>query len=172
MTLVTGKSKPRSSSAAFSLIEIVLVIALMSVAAGVVIANFVAFSDRGSETSPKDTLQAAIRAARFQAASQRQIISLYFDQEEAALVTSSGDSFSLSDDFGKEGRAEIRFYLVPPAEGLDPFPDPERSELETPVVNFAPDRSANPFVAEIDLGSGNNERIVYDPFSSLVRSQK
>lgn len=171
MTLATGRRiKQRPTNAAFSLIEIVLVIALMAMAAGVVIANFVAFADRGEETSPDETLRTAIRTARFQAASSRELTTLQFDKENGALILSSGDSFELNEDFSKNGPGEIRFYLVPPAEGLAPFPDAERTDLETNAVSFAPDRSSSPFVAEIDTGSGNAERFVFDPFSSLVRS--
>ena len=172
MTLAIGRSKPRSTNAAFTLIEIVLVIALMAVAAGVVITNFVAFADRGEETSPQEVLRAAINAARFQAASQRQVTSLQFDKEAGALTLSSGDSFELNADFSKDGRGEIRFFLVPPAKGLAPFPSPETTSLETKAIAFAPDRSSSPFVAEIYTGSGNAERLVFDPFSSLVRSQE
>jgi general secretion pathway protein H len=175
MTLATGRNKPprlRSDRSAFTLIEIVLVIALMAVAASVVIANFVAFADRGQESSPEETLHAAIRSARFQAASERIPATLRFDKETGTLIISSGESFPLNTDFGKDGRGEIRFYLVPPAEGMAPFPDAERSQLETKEISFAPDRSSSPFVAEIDSGSGSPERLVFDPFSSLVRSPK
>lgn len=172
MTLATGKNKRQPANAAFTLIEIVLVIALMAVAAGIVIANFVAFADRGEETSPVETLHSAIRSARFHAASSRQLTTLQFDKENGQLVLSSGDSFPLNEDFGQDGPGEINFYLVPPAEGLAPFPDPESSDLETSAVSFAPDRSSSPFVVEIDTGSGNAERLVFDPFSSLVRSSE
>lgn len=172
MTLATGRNKRRPASAAFTLVEIVLVIALMAMAASVVIANFVAFADRGEETSPEETLRAAIRSARFHAGSSRQITTLRFDKENGQLLVSSGEEFKLNDDFGKGGPGEINFYLVPPAEGLAPFPEAERSDLETSSVSFAPDRSSSPFVAEIDTGRGNAERLVFDPFSSLVRSSK
>lgn len=170
MTLAIGKTKARASCAAFTLIEIVLVIALIAVASSVVIANFVAFADRGEEVSPEETLRSAIRSARFHAASERRITTIRFDKEAGALALSSGEIFSLNDDFGNEGRGEIRFYLVPPAEGLRPFPDPDRTRMETVEIAFAPDRSSSPFVVEIDSGSGNAERLVFDPFSSLVRS--
>jgi len=162
--------RPTSPAQAFTLIEIVLVIALMAVAASVVIANFVAFADRGDEVSPEETLRAAIRSARFQAASQRTITHLSYDKENGALVISDGESFPLNTDFSKDGRGEIRFYLVPPASGMSPFPEAARSQLATSEVRFAPDRSSSPFVAEIDSGQGTPQRLVFDPFSSLVRS--
>lgn len=172
MTLATGITKPRPANAAFTIIEIVLVVALMAVAAGIVIANFAAFADRGENISARETLISAIRTARFEAASQRQLTSLQYDKENGALILSSGSSFQLSEDYGEDGRGDIRFYLVPPAEGLAPFPDPERTNLETKAVAFSPDRSSSPFVVEIDSGSGTPERLVFDPFSSLVRSSE
>lgn len=172
MTLATGATKRPRSAQAFTLIEIVLVIALMAVAASVVIANFVAFAERGNESSPEETLRSAIRAARFQAASERHITTLSYHKDSGALVIHGGERFPLNADFGKEGRGEIRFYLVPPAEGMGPFPDARQSTQETRELRFAPDRSSSPFVAEIDSGHGSPQRLVFDPFSSLVRSAK
>jgi prepilin-type N-terminal cleavage/methylation domain-containing protein len=169
MTLAIGKTEAGASRAAFTLIEIVLVIALIAVAASVVVTNFLAFADRGEVVSPEDTLRSAIRSARFHAASERRVTTIRFNKETGALALSSGESFSLDDDFGNEGRGEIRFYLVPPAQGLKPFPQPDRTQLETAEIAFAPDMSSSPFVAEIDAGSGNAVRLVFDPFSSLVR---
>lgn len=174
MILATGKNKPTPTptQSAFTLIEIVLVIALMAIAASVVIANFVAFADRGNVTSPEETLRTAIRAARFHAAGSREVTSLRFDEASGALRLSSDQSFPLNADFGKDGSGEIRFYLVPPAEGMGPFPEAVRTQLETPEVRFAPDRSSSPFVAEIDSGRGTPLRLVFDPFSSLVRASE
>ncbi len=170
MILATGTNRPRRATSAFSLIEIVLVIALMAIATSVVIANFVAFANRGEDTSPEDTLRAAIRSARFQAASERTIATLSYDKETGTLIVSSGQSFPLNPDFGADGRGEIRFYLVPSAKGMAQFPKAKSSQLETKEVHFAPDRSSSPFAAEIDTGLGTAERLVFDPFSSLVRS--
>lgn len=134
------------------------------------IANFTTFLNFEDNVDPEETLRAAIRSARFQAASERTIATLSYDKETGALIVSSGESFPLTADFGKDGRGEIRFYLVPPAEGMGRFPEAQNSQLETKVVRFAPDRSSSPFAAEIDSGQGSAERLVFDPFSSLVRS--
>ncbi|MDQ8193371.1 type II secretion system protein [Coraliomargarita sp. SDUM461004] len=178
MTLETGQAsshflrsrasnRPRAH-AGFTLLEIILVFALISLAAGVIIANFTTFLNFDDRIDPEETLRAAIRSARFQAASERQITSLSFDKESGALRLNDSTNFPLSDDF-KNGASEIRFYLVAPARGMGPFPKAERSQLETKRVHFAPDRSSSPFVAEIDTGTGSPERIIFDPFSSLVK---
>lgn len=158
--------------AAFTIIEIVLVLALIALAAGVVIANFVSFADRSGQLSAEETLATAIRAARFQAASTRRPTELRFDKESGSLTVGADTRFPLSDDFGENESGEIRFYLVQPTTGLSRFPDPADSRLETKVLCFDPDRSSSPFIAEIDSGRGAALRLVYDPFSSLVRSSE
>lgn len=173
-TLETGlrvsSRKASASRAGFTLLEIILVFALIALAAGVIIANFTTFLNFEDRVDPEETLRAAIRSARFQAASERDVATLHYDKEAGALIVGPGHSFPLNANFSKDGRGEIRFYLVPPAEGMAPFPDGARTQLETKEVRFAPDRSSSPLVAEIDNGQGSPKRLVFDPFSSLVRS--
>ncbi len=158
----------------FSLIEIILVIALMAVAATVTIINFTAFAERGDKRSVEEIVGEAIRKARFLAASERNIAELHFDKDSGSLhIDGSGIeslAYELPPEFGEDGPATIKFYLVPSTEGLQPFERPGDTRQEAKRVRFAPDRSASPFVVEIDLNSGTPERIVYDPFSSLRRA--
>lgn len=163
-----GQTDPLAR-AGFTLLEIILVFGLIALAGGVIIANFTTFLNFDDRINPQDTLRAAIRSARFQAAGGREVSTLRFDKESGALIVDPGESFPLNPDFGAEGRGEIRFYLVPPAEGMGRFPDAASTRMETKEVRFAPDRSSSPFVAEIDSGQGTPERLVFDPFSSLVR---
>ncbi|MFU8848113.1 MAG: Tfp pilus assembly protein FimT/FimU [Opitutales bacterium] len=173
MILATGNNRFASTRGGFTLIEILLVIALIALASTVVILNFNAFTDRGESTSPEEVLTAAIRKARFIAAADRVTAKLRYDQESGTLqIEPGGESFTINPDFGPDGRGEIRFFLIPPAEGLGRFPDPTRTTLRTPVVAFAPDGSSNPFLAEIDSGSGTPTRLRYDPFSSVIRTEK
>lgn len=170
MTSATGKQRRRLSG--FTIIEVVLVLGLIALAGAIVVTNFASMADRGGKLSTEETLQTAIRQARFVAASERMVVSLSYDEVTGALLLSTGERFELGSEYSEEGRGEIRFYLVPPAEGLRPHPDPENTQLETPEVRFAADRSSNPFVVEIDNGSGTPQRIAFDPFSSLRRKEK
>jgi len=173
MISVTGNSRPIRARCGFTLIEILLVIALIAVAVSVVLVNFTAFTDRGESRSPEEVLSAAIRKARFIAAADRVDTKLSYDEESGTLqIDPSQEQFPINSNFGPDGRGEIRFFLVPSAEGLGPFPDPERSTLETPTVTFAPDRSSSPFVAEIDPGEGTPTRLRFDPFSSVIRTEE
>jgi len=174
MISATGKTRPPARRRAFTLIEIILVLALIALASGLVISNFAAFADRGDSRTTEETLAAAIRKARFAAAAERTVSELSFDKESGSLFVDGEGAeplaFPLDEAFAENGRAEIRFYLVPASKGFEPFPEPERTGLETDTVRFAPDRSSAPFVVEIDLGSGTPRRIAYDPFSSLRRA--
>jgi len=173
MILAIGKQTDKAPSPkGFSLIEIVLVLGLIAFAAAVVITNFASLADRGDSQSSQEILQAAVREARFVAASERIVSELRFDKETGSLSISSdnriGETLLLNENFNKNGSAEIRFYLVPPAEGLGPPADAGRTRLETSVVKFAPDRSSSPFVVDIESGSGTPKRLIFDPFSSLL----
>lgn len=177
MTLATGKQTgiaPETSG--FTLIEIVLVLGLMAFAAAAVITNFASLADRGDSQTSEEILQAAVRHARFVAASERTITELRFDKESGNLTisseTSTAEPFTLNESFNKDGPAKILFYLVPPAEGLSPPADASRTRLETNTVKFAPDRSSSPFVADIDTGNGTPTRMIFDPFSSLLITPK
>lgn len=173
MILATGNKRRVGRRSGFTLIEILLVIALITIAVSVVLINFTSFANRGESTSPEDVLAAAIREARFIAAAERTITRLRYDNESGTLrLDPTGDEFPINTDFGPDGRGMIRFFLIPPAEGLRPFPDPDRSTLETPAVAFAPDRSSSPFIAEIDTGEGSPSRLRYDPFSSVIRTEE
>ncbi len=177
MILATGKQADKAFGIkGFTLIEIVLVLGLMAFAAAVVITNFASLADRGDSQSSEEILLAAVREARFTAASERIISELRFDKESGSFVISSDASsskiFALDESFKQGGPAEIQFYLVPPSEGLAPPADASRTRLETNVVKFAPDRSSNPFVVDIDTGSGTPTRLIFDPFSSLLITTK
>ena len=167
MTSATGKpGRPRGG---FTLLEIVLVLGLIAVAGSIVVANFSSMASRDGQLSTEETLRTAIRQARFKAASQRSEIGLRFDKEQGALVLSDETRFALNENFGPAGRGHIRFYLIPPAEGLSPWRDERSAQLETEAVIFAPDRSSSPFAVQIDTGSGTPQLQRYDPFSGLPR---
>ncbi len=175
-TSATGKSNPVRRTSGFTLIEICLVLGLIATVTGLFIMNFARMIDQGDDVSADEVLINATREARFMAARTRSTTSLHFDAESGSLEISNGtgdsNSFQLGDPFGSTPGAEVRFYLVPASEGLSPPQDPERAQMETKQVRFAPDRSSSPFVVELDYGSGTPERLIFDPFSNLVKEPK
>jgi prepilin-type N-terminal cleavage/methylation domain-containing protein len=159
------------SAAGFSLIEILLVLALIAIASTVVIVNFAAFADRGSSLNAVDNLNQAVRTARLLAVQEHQEMSLRFDREGGQLLIELGnntiETIVLADAFKTNGGSEIRFYLIPSSAGLLKTADATDARQETPRVRFAPDGTSTPFVAAIDTGAGAEERFSYDPFSNL-----
>ena len=175
--MATGKHPSQTpATSGFTLIEIIMVLGLMACAAAITIINFASMADRGDSQTTEDILQSAVREARFIAARERSVTELRFDKESGSLLISgeraSGEPFKLNDSFNKAGPANIQFYLVSPSIGLAPPTDASRTRLETTEVEFAPDRSASPFVADIDTGSGTPTRMIFDPFSSLLITPK
>ena len=96
MILETGPSSRPRSQAGFTLLEIILVFALITLASGVIITNFTTFLNFDEQVNPEDSLRSAIRSARFQAASERRITNLSYDDEAGALVISGGERFPLN----------------------------------------------------------------------------
>jgi len=170
MTLATGRLSRLSRG--FTIVEIVLVLGLMALAGGLVIANFTSMAERGASQTTQEILRSAINQARYLAASERQIIEMSYDEDAGELTLSSGDSFPLGEMYGSGTRGNISFYLIPSARGTDPFTDPLATRMSTAKIQFAPDRSSSPFVVEIDTGGGNPQRHLFDPFSSLERTEK
>ena len=111
MILETGPASRPRSQAGFTLLEIIIVFALITLASGVIMTNFTTFLNFDEKINPEDSLRSAIRSARFQAASNRSVVTLIYDDEAGALVVSGGESFQLNSNFGREGRGEISFYL-------------------------------------------------------------
>lgn len=174
MTSAIGNHKqataPRSA-AGFSLIEILLVLALIAIASTVVIVNFAAFADRGTTNNAVDNLNQAVRTARFLAVQGHQEVSLRFDPEGGQLLIEKGNAsmeeIVLDDAFKTNGGSTIRFYLIPSSAGLSQSVDASDARQETPRVRFAADGTSTPFVAAIDTGAGTEDRFSYDPFSNL-----
>ncbi|MEM7790197.1 MAG: type II secretion system protein [Verrucomicrobiota bacterium] len=175
MTSAIGSNLSRKS-AGFTLIEIVFAIGLIAVATAIVVVNAISMIDRSNQQTTEEVLFAAIKEARFKAAADRGVTELRFNKELGSLQISNKQganvSFDLDKDFAERGNSEIKFYLVPAAEGLSRQEDPIRTDLESEVVRFAPDRSSSPFVVEIDTGSGIPSRLAIDPFSSLKRQSE
>lgn len=175
MTLVIGtRKKVHFAQKAFSLIEVVLVLALIAIVSSAVILNVGSFIGKDASPSARESLSEAIRYARIQAAKKQTLTELYFDQEQGALIVSSKFStlktFPLTDpNFQANGTGAITFALIPPAEGLRPFPRNSDTSITLKQIQFSSDRTSTPFIVSIDDGINSEETIVYDPFSHFPR---
>jgi prepilin-type N-terminal cleavage/methylation domain-containing protein len=152
----------------FTLIEIIIVIALIALVGALVAVNSESIL-RGLGEEPIDRrLQKIIREARFQAASLKESVNLRYDEETGTLgAWSTGGTLLTSEALTKlpnDDFPEIEFEQILPAEGLDSF------RMETVPISqvvFRPDRSSTPFTVTVDDGR-NNYTLRYDPFSAIV----
>ena len=153
----------------FTLIEVVIVIALIAIAGSLVVVSAEGMlSGLGSE--PNDRIfQKAVREARFQAASLKENTYLLYDDESGTLyvLDEGGQSlsdFSIAASNGDEVPALV-FEQMLPSSGLDGFSREETAQIKQLV--FRPDRSSTPF--QVTMRDGANEfTLRFDPFSAIV----
>ena len=151
----------------FTLIELILVIALIALVGGLMVINAQAIL-RGLGEEPVDRiLQKAVREARYQAASMKEPAFLFYDEERGQLQVFSETgrqlaSFSVT---GGEDFPEIEFEQILPGWGTDGSGRDETAEIEQVV--FRPDRSSTPFQVTVSEGM-QSFTLRYDPFSAIV----
>jgi len=167
--MISETGKRESLPAGFSLLEVVLVLGIIAIAASMVITNFSSIASRGEQMTTEDTLRAAIRHTRSMAARHRKELTLSFDQQQGWLVVSDGRQFKLAAPFARQAADQISFYLVPPSTGLSSFLAPLQTMQPTQKVIFGSDGSSSHFVAEINTAVGTVRQYSYDPFSNLTR---
>lgn len=161
----TGKPVKRG----FTLIELVIVIALIALVGGLVVINAEAIF-RGLGEEPVDRiLRKAVREARFQAAYLKEPVQLGFEEEGAVFLLTGSDGQSLADfPTGLDGtndNLDVEFEQILPEEGLNRNSRPETVEIG--AVTFRPDRSSTPFQVIIDQDR-RPYTLRFDPFSDIV----
>jgi prepilin-type N-terminal cleavage/methylation domain-containing protein len=159
----------RRRARAFSLLELIVALALVAVLATIFIVSIPNLMD-GLATRPlPEILQKAVRDARYQAALKKEIVSLRFDAEKGAFVVFDRSGATLAEresGYGPESREiAVRFFQIMPLEGVSSF-RASGEQVGIELVRFHPDRSSTPFVAELDIGNVRS-RHRYDPFSDL-----
>jgi prepilin-type N-terminal cleavage/methylation domain-containing protein len=163
--LATGE---RQLGRGFTLIEIIIVIALMGIIGGLVVINANSVL-QGLGDDPVDrSLVKAVREARYQAAANKQTVRLQFDEQERQwLITStSGQQLDARPIAGStEQRLDVRFEQILPSRGLQAPSSLQMAEI--PAVFFRPDRSATAFQAVIREGTLQYV-LRFDPFSDIV----
>ena len=159
----TGRSR------GFSVIEILLVVALIAIVSSAIVTNVVSLAGKDDSLTVEDAVRKAVRQARFQSASERRNVSLVYDADLNELQISGLPSISIS-NASPDDPIELRLYRIRPLDGSQ---SPETTPVDLEPVNsveFAPDRSSSPFVIEINYGGRERERLYYDAFSNLTRS--
>lgn len=151
----------------FSLIELILVIALIALVGGLMVVNASAILRGLGEEPPDRILQKAVREARYQAASMKEPTFLSYDEETGTLQVFSGTGQDLAEFKVTESEdfPEFEFEQILPGQGLGSSRRDETSPID--LVVFRPDRSSTPFQVIISEGS-TAYTLRYDPFSAIV----
>lgn len=153
----------------FTLIELIIVIALIALIGGLVAINAEALL-RGLGDEPVERIfQKAVREARFQAAYLKEATELRYDEERAAFdihtATGRGLASFPSGLEPDDPSVEILFEQILPEEGLTRNSVLDTIEVE--AVTFRPDRSSTPFQVIFDFGPTTFTQR-FDPFSDIV----
>ncbi|MGB0369778.1 MAG: pilus assembly FimT family protein [Opitutales bacterium] len=157
----------------FSLIEIVLVFALISVATAMTVVSFDMLGDSGQSEPPENVALQAIRTARIAAISEQEWTYLSWNAENRAFEISTLNGGVIEKIVLErnipvdQDELEVMFQSVPSEfHERTPFDFRQRGENELKRVAFSPQRVSTPFILNIKDGSIEFTRTI-DPFSSL-----
>ena len=163
---------------AFSLIEILLVLALLSVLAGVVAGNLGAFIKGANFEPPQRVLKKAVLDAVYFSSERKRATFLSYDEENATFLVSDSMGGTLAehrvykdlDDEIKQDGANIpkvSFLAVGPLSGVDG--DDSKYDEDELLLQRIPFHSGSsiPFQATLEFG-GQETEMYFDPFSGYV----
>lgn len=151
----------------FSLIELILVIALIALVGGLMVVNANALLRGLGEEPVERILHNAVREARFQAGSLKEPVYLSYDEENGKLKIQSSTGLDLPEFAFEEapGFPEIEFEQILPGMGLARASQDDVIPIQHIV--FRPDRSSTPF--QVVVGDASTSfTLRYDPFSAIV----
>lgn len=160
----------------FSLIEILLVIALMALITSVVLVNSSSLFKGLGDPPLQDQLKQAVRESRFQAAMNKEPVFLSFDQESGEFhITNEHNSILekvVTGDVSGNSNLEIKFFRIPPERGIQRSLRRGNFGIKVKRVTFHPDRSSMPFYVHLIFDEDETLSITYDSFSDVVIGQE
>lgn len=163
---------------AFSLIEVLLVLALVAVLLGIVAGNAGSFISGSNFEPPDRVLKKAVLDAVYHASESKQAAYLtYFEENASFLVTNASGGIlaqhqvyeKIDEDLREEEAfiPKVIFQAIGPLSGEDgDRTDYNDDELELRRIFFH-SGSSIPFSAEIEFRE-ETEKLVFDPFSGYV----
>ena len=164
---VAHLSPARTLRAGFTLLEIVVAIALAALVTGVAIVNFDT-SFGGIDARPPDEIfRSAVRQARFEAAMRQQRTYLTYDAEKNALVIVDNDGNPCGErpftNTMNGEKFEIEFFPIRPEEAIGTADKNEPSQYPIAKLVFDPCGCGIPVKVSIK-GAGERLEFILDPF--------
>lgn len=169
------KQKRIRVKSGFTLIEVLLVLALVGLMAGLVAGNAGAFI-AGSNIEPPDrVLKKSVLDAVYFAAERKRATYLYYSEQNATFVVTDASGVSLAEhqifqklpEENEQEIPEISFHAVGPLSGTDGGPTKYNDRImELNRITFHSGCSV-PFWAKIDFRE-KEEKIFFDPFSGYA----
>ena len=155
---------PRSRAAAFTLLEILLSIALIALLAGVLTVGASRLGN-GQPSTPEDIFWQAVREARKTALRSERVVALSFDAEAAAFAVQREDGTRR--DFALKPGRKITVDFLQPAQGAGYIllggELVETQKLAT--VRFFPDGTCSPFRVQFRGETGAPWSLSIDPWT-------
>jgi prepilin-type N-terminal cleavage/methylation domain-containing protein len=163
---------------AFSLVEILLVLALLSVLAGVVAGNLGAFIKGANFEPPHRVLKKAVLDAVYYSSERKRATYLSYFEENATFLVSDSMGVplaehrvykDLSDDTIRNASniPKVSFHAVGPLSGVEgDGTNYDEDELVLPRVVFHSGSSV-PFRVNLEFGEKDTE-MFFDPFSGYI----
>lgn len=166
MKLGTGKLNS-SIKKGFSIIEVLIVLALIALVTGIFAVNFDVLLNSFSKKTPEKLLHEVIREARYQASYTHSEVALLYDKKAEAFHVINENGHVLA-EFKNESKYGFTFLTVPLVlykGGMFSKVKSESSTLEG--LMFNPDGSSTPANVEVTTDAGKT-RLWIDPFSNGV----
>ncbi len=172
----------RGKSAGFTLIEVLLVLALVAVLAGIVAGNASAFILGGSSEPPDRVLKRAVLDALYFSTEKKEEVRLAWSEQQATFLIKDRNGVilkrhSIYEDLDEESVIDedqvpkVSFFAIPPKVGFGGSSSPLNDEdLYLAEIIFNGGYTFS-FLAEIEF-LGRNEILEFDPFSGFVLQSK
>ena len=168
----------KQSVAGFSLIEIMIVLALVAVLAAIVSGNIAGFIDGAKVEPPGRVLKRAVLEGIYLSNERKREVRLSYLEENASFLISDPQGkilkdFKIYDDLTEEIQSSpekmpmVYFTAIGPGLGVDgKDTDLDEEQLELNSIRFHSGCST-PFIAEIFFRE-KSEVLQFDPFSGFV----
>lgn len=157
------RASPPAAGAAFTLLEILLVLALIGLLSAVLISGANAIFRASSRPPPEDVFWRVVAAARQLAITNERTVQLRFDAKEKRLIWSDGAT-TASEPLVTEGDAALQF--IQPRGGTAVLLGGQLVETaEVPLVNFYSDGTCDAFRVQLKLGAAPSFVLAIDPWT-------